>query len=168
MPFLPEGAHRPRRFPERRRLRGNCRSLFRIAPNAQLATGLVVAACECCQGRKAERANAWTQSVTMWGARLATSTWREPWAEAAQPRDVFPREGCGAVEHDTHHQLARQDHIDDFQTPDSHGQPLGFWGSVRVNKRPEKHGSTLEVTSGQISSQSPTDATRFWWHLYGS
>jgi len=21
---------------------------------------------------------------------------------------------------------------------------------------------------GQILSQSPTDATRFWWHLYGS
>ena len=28
--------------------------------------------------------------------------------------------------------------------------------------------STLEVTQGQILSQSPTDATRFWWHLYGS
>jgi len=28
--------------------------------------------------------------------------------------------------------------------------------------------STLEVTQGQISSQSPTDATRCWWHLYGS
>ena len=26
---------------------------------------------------------------------------------------------------------------------------------------------TLEVTQGQISSQSPTYATR-WWHLYGS
>ena len=24
------------------------------------------------------------------------------------------------------------------------------------------------VTQGQILSQSPTDATRFWWHLYGS
>jgi len=23
-------------------------------------------------------------------------------------------------------------------------------------------------TQGQILSQSPTDATRFWWHLYGS
>ena len=29
------------------------------------------------------------------------------------------------------------------------------------------HG-TLEVTQGQILTQSPTDATRFWWHLYGS
>ena len=29
-------------------------------------------------------------------------------------------------------------------------------------------GSTLEATHGQILSQSPTDATRFWWHLYGS
>ena len=28
--------------------------------------------------------------------------------------------------------------------------------------------STLKVTQGQILSQSPTDATRFWWHLYGS
>jgi len=27
--------------------------------------------------------------------------------------------------------------------------------------------STLEATQGQILSQSPTDATRFWWHLYG-
>jgi len=27
--------------------------------------------------------------------------------------------------------------------------------------------STLEVTQGQILSQSPTDATRFWWHMYG-
>ena len=27
---------------------------------------------------------------------------------------------------------------------------------------------TLEVTQGQMLSQSPTDATRFWWHLYGS
>ena len=28
--------------------------------------------------------------------------------------------------------------------------------------------STLEATQGQILSQSPTDATQFWWHLYGS
>ena len=28
--------------------------------------------------------------------------------------------------------------------------------------------TTLEVTQGQILSQSPTDATRFWWYLYGS
>jgi len=27
--------------------------------------------------------------------------------------------------------------------------------------------TTLEATHGQILSQSPTDATRFWWHLYG-
>ena len=27
---------------------------------------------------------------------------------------------------------------------------------------------TLEVTQGQILRQSATDATRFWWHLYGS
>ena len=27
---------------------------------------------------------------------------------------------------------------------------------------------TLEATQGHISSQSPTDATRSWWHLYGS
>ena len=27
---------------------------------------------------------------------------------------------------------------------------------------------TLEATQGQILSQSPIDATRFWWHLYGS
>ena len=29
-------------------------------------------------------------------------------------------------------------------------------------------GTTLEATQGQILSQSPTDATRFWWRLYGS
>ena len=29
-------------------------------------------------------------------------------------------------------------------------------------------GASLEATQGQISSQSPTDATRFCWHLYGS
>ena len=28
--------------------------------------------------------------------------------------------------------------------------------------------ATLEATQGQILSQSLTDATRFWWHLYGS
>ena len=28
--------------------------------------------------------------------------------------------------------------------------------------------STLEATQGKILSQSPTDATRFWWHLFGS
>ena len=28
--------------------------------------------------------------------------------------------------------------------------------------------TTLEATHGQILSQFPTDATRFWWHLYGS
>ena len=27
---------------------------------------------------------------------------------------------------------------------------------------------TLEASQRQILSQSPTDATRFWWHLYGS
>ena len=27
---------------------------------------------------------------------------------------------------------------------------------------------TQEATQGQILSQYPTDATRFWWHLYGS
>ena len=28
--------------------------------------------------------------------------------------------------------------------------------------------TTLEVTQGQILSQFPTDAARFWWHSYGS
>ena len=28
--------------------------------------------------------------------------------------------------------------------------------------------TTLEATQGQILGQSPTDATRFWWHLYES
>ena len=29
----------------------------------------------------------------------------------------------------------------------------------------EERTATLEATEGQILSQSPTDATRFWWHL---
>jgi len=37
-----------------------------------------------------------------------------------------------------------------------------------VQRDSENGGATLEVTQGQILSQSPTDATRFWWHLYGS
>jgi len=28
--------------------------------------------------------------------------------------------------------------------------------------------TTLQATQEQILSQYPTDATRFWWHLYGS
>ena len=28
--------------------------------------------------------------------------------------------------------------------------------------------ATLEATKGQIVSQSATDATRFWWRVYGS
>ena len=28
--------------------------------------------------------------------------------------------------------------------------------------------AALEATQRQILIQSPTDATRFWWHLYGS
>ena len=38
---------------------------------------------------------------------------------------------------------------------------LRFWGA-EVGRE-----TTLEVTQGQISIQSPTDATRFWWHLSG-
>ena len=30
------------------------------------------------------------------------------------------------------------------------------------------HPPALETPQGQILSQSPTDAARFWWHLYGS
>jgi hypothetical protein len=26
----------------------------------------------------------------------------------------------------------------------------------------------FKATQGQVLSQSPTDATRFWWYLYGS
>ena len=29
-------------------------------------------------------------------------------------------------------------------------------------------GTSLEATQGQILRQSPTDATRFWWHVCGS
>jgi hypothetical protein len=32
----------------------------------------------------------------------------------------------------------------------------------------EPRPATLAVTQGQIASPSPTDAIRFWWHLYRS
>jgi len=35
-------------------------------------------------------------------------------------------------------------------------------------RTPFSDGATLEATQGQILSQSPTDATRLWWHVYGS
>ena len=35
-------------------------------------------------------------------------------------------------------------------------------------RRIEMQETTLEVTHGQILSQSPTDATRLWLHLYES
>ena len=39
---------------------------------------------------------------------------------------------------------------------------------VREHPRHTHHlPATLEATQGQILSQSPTDASRFWWHLYG-
>ena len=38
---------------------------------------------------------------------------------------------------------------------------------VRANAPPSPN-ATLEATQKQILSPSPTDATRFWWHLYGS
>ena len=40
-------------------------------------------------------------------------------------------------------------------------------GNIRAHQFAEPK-STLETTQGQILSQAPTDATRFWWHLYGS
>jgi len=39
---------------------------------------------------------------------------------------------------------------------------------LRSNAQAVRHLPTLEATQGQILSQSPTDATRFWWRLYGS
>ena len=61
---------------------------------------------------------------------------------------------------------------------------LGLLGRVRGSRAPANrplqprvlalhqsiwaHQSTLEVTQGEILSQSPTDATRFWRHLCGS
>jgi len=44
------------------------------------------------------------------------------------------------------------------------------WLWTGQSQRPAAHArvSTLEATQGQILSQSPADATRFWWHLYGS
>ena len=56
-----------------------------------------------------------------------------------------------------------------FRTCLSRWTHLGEGASAsRTCKRPCTRRSTLEVSHGQILSQSPTDATRFWWHLYGS
>jgi len=33
-------------------------------------------------------------------------------------------------------------------------------------RRARARSATLEATQGQILSQAPTDATRFWWHLW--
>ena len=44
-----------------------------------------------------------------------------------------------------------------------------YWsGRRRGSRRLYSLEATLEGTQGQILSQSPTYATRFWWHLYGS
>ena len=45
---------------------------------------------------------------------------------------------------------------------------------ARVQEEPKQSAEVqarypaLEITQGQILRQSPTDATRFWWHLYRS
>ena len=45
---------------------------------------------------------------------------------------------------------------------DNSQQPV--WCPVKKLDTP----STLEVIQVQMLSQYSTDATRFWWHLYGS
>jgi len=40
--------------------------------------------------------------------------------------------------------------------------------SISVHKAICTDDTTLGVTQGGVLSQSPTDATRFWWHLFGS
>ena len=47
------------------------------------------------------------------------------------------------------------------------GQFGAGWGARRGHGVAWRE-TTQEATQGQILSQSPTDATRFWWHLYGS
>ena len=39
--------------------------------------------------------------------------------------------------------------------------------TLREQLNVDEDNSTLEVTQGQILSQSPTYATQRWWHLYG-
>ena len=56
------------------------------------------------------------------------------------------------------------------------GETTPFWSNFGAEAAPSAPGvaeeelATLEVTQGQgqIISQSPTDATRFRWHLYGT
>ena len=52
------------------------------------------------------------------------------------------------------------------------GRRRGGWvaiqGGVQLLHGGPPPTPTLEAAQGQILSQSPTDATRFWWHFFGS
>ena len=48
------------------------------------------------------------------------------------------------------------------------GRGVGGGGAVQGRSLRCVYVATLEVTQGQILSQSPTDATRFRWHVYVS
>ena len=62
--------------------------------------------------------------------------------------------------------FARSIQLREAQAKKSGGGDGGHDHMLNMLKVPPR--PTLEVTQGQILSQSPTDATRFWWHLYGS
>ena len=47
-------------------------------------------------------------------------------------------------------------------------QPRQVFRGTRCLAHLLPHDQEDQVTQGQILSQSPTDVTRFWWHLYGS
>jgi len=61
-----------------------------------------------------------------------------------------------------------------FLTPPTHtfaltcSLSLSLAAQVKKTNAEDKMMRMQNATQGQILSQSPTDATRFWWHLYGS
>jgi len=81
--------------------------------------------------------------------------------DKTMPSTVFPQRGGSIVGKRAETRSAKQ--CDKVCAPVA----LAAQGFVPAC-RAALHTPTLEVTQGQILSQSPTDATRFWWHLYGS
>jgi len=60
--------------------------------------------------------------------------------------------------HESKEEEEEEDYHPQLSSPD------GAWASC-TNARSVLLLTALEVTQGQILSQSPTDATRFWWEL---
>jgi len=87
-------------------------------------------------------------------------------AEACITRDVverLDRDGVAIVDHEMFRELAAAVLVgaQRFLPPcPSNRAAMGVRGPRELSQ------PTLEATQGQIVSQSPTDATRFWWHLW--